>query len=188
MTDYVEGFPVLPPGHPDLHTWNLPDKDGRVIRRITLRNGSVGLVLVWIALRFHELIERLDINPGVIDEGGHSYRRITGGSGWSKHATGAAEDLNWQRHPYGTRATATFTDAQIKLIRRDLRRCLGVVEWGGNWPSHPGSTASPDPMHWQIHSSKRMSAVERLAKILIRTPRGRRILKANPGQREVIYS
>ncbi|NGZ99382.1 M15 family metallopeptidase [Nocardioides sp. W3-2-3] len=128
-------------------------------RTITRRNGSVGLVLAHNAQRFNDLVERLDQpkeRDGAPDDGNYNHRRITGGSGWSKHATGAADDLNWSRHPYNTPASRTFTKAQIRQIHltlqmyRDPRTGILVVEWGGDWPSHPGSTAKPDPMHFQI--------------------------------------
>ena len=183
------GWPVLEPGSPDLHTWVIPGTH----RRITLRNGSVGFVLAYWALWWNDKVERLDI-PGQdepVDEGGHNYRPLTGGGGWSEHAAGAAEDLNWRRHPYNVPARRTFTKAQVALIRKRLRRlnalALGkCVEWGGDWPSWSGSTAKPDPMHTQVVGG--MKRAERLARLLTLTPRGRRVLAANPGQRRVIFS
>lgn len=193
MTSYVEGFPVLEPGSAKLHRWVQPGTN----RTITRRNGSVGLVLAHNAQRFNDLVERLDQpkeRDGAPDDGAYNHRQITGGSGWSKHATGAADDLNWSRHPYNTKASATFTRAQIRQIERtlamyrDLRTGLLVVEWGGHWPSRPGSSAKPDPMHFQISSAVRMEHVERVARRLVNTPRGKLILKANPGQRLVVLS
>jgi hypothetical protein len=193
MTAYVEGFPVLAPGNPLLHTWVIPGTN----RRLTLRNGSCGFVQAHNALRFHDKVERLDQpaeRHGAIDDGGHNYRPITGGNGWSKHATGLAADLNWSRHPYNTKAGWSFTPAQIRQIHRNLLLYrdeptgLLAIEWGGDWPSHPGSKAKPDPMHFQISSAVRMAHVERVARRLINSPRGRRILAANPGQLEVILS
>lgn len=185
----VNGWPVLAPGSSYLHTWVLPGTG----RRITMRHGSAGLVLAHLALRFNDLIERLDL-PGTdpVDEGGHSYRQITGGTSWSQHATGTAVDLNWTRHPYGVPAAHTFTARQCA----DLRRWLGsayridkvrVLEWGGDWPSHPGSTAHPDAMHFQLRRVG-MHTTEQLARRLMRTDRGERLLEANPGQRKVVMS
>lgn len=194
MTDFVEGFPVLAPGSKNLHTWDLGEAANR---KLTHRNGSVGLVLAHNALRFNDLVEPLDQpaeRNGGIDDGGYSYRRITGGSGWSKHATGCADDLNWRKHPYGTKATANFTREQIAAIEktlnlyRDPKTGLHVVEWGGHWPSHPGSSASPDPMHFQISSQVRMEHVERVARKLMDHGRGKRLLALNPGQAAVILS
>lgn len=193
MTDHVEGFPVLEPGSPLLHRWVQPGT-GRTILR---RNGSVGLVLAHNAQRFHAKVERLD-QPrerwGAIDDGAYNHRRITGGHGWSKHATGCADDLNWSLHPYNTRPAETFTAHQIRQIRKSLELYrdpvtgLYVVEWGGDWPSHPASKAKPDPMHFQISSKVRMEHVERVARELMETKRGAAILKANPGQRKVVLS
>jgi hypothetical protein len=189
MTDTVNGWPVLAPGSSYLHQWVLPGTR----RRIVMRHGSCGLVLAHLALRFNDRIERLD-NPGAdpVDEGGHSYRPITGGSSWSQHATGTAMDLNWRRHPYGVPTAHTFTVRQRREIRRWLATFyavgeLAVVEWGGDWPSHPASSAKPDAMHFQLRRVS-MSTVERLARRLMDTARGERILKANPGQRRVVLS
>jgi hypothetical protein len=193
MIDHVEGFPVLEPGSPLLHRWVQPGT-GRTLLR---RNGSVGLVLAHNAQRFHDKVERLDQpaeRHGAIDDGAYNHRPITGGRGWSKHATGCADDLNWSRHPYNTRPEKTFTAKQIRAIRKTLELYrdpvtgLLVVEWGGNWPSRPGSTAKPDPMHFQISSQVRMEHVERVARELMDTKRGKAILQANPGQRKVVLS
>lgn len=182
------GWAVLEPGSPRLHTWVIPGAN----RRITLLHGAVGLILVHVLLWFNDVIERLD-GPGSdpVDEGGYNHRLMTGRDDvWSEHAGGDAADANWNRHPYNTPASHSFTARQIRLIHRRLRWlntiALGkVVEWGGDWPSHPGSTAKPDPMHWQVNRSK---TVVHLARVLSRTPRGRKILAANPGQRAVIFS
>ncbi len=189
MGDTVAGWPVLEPGSKYLHTWVLPGTG----RRITMRQGSCGLVLAHLALRFNDLVERLDLPGGdAVDEGGHSYRQITGGSSWSQHATGTAVDLNWQRHPYGVPAAHTFTLKQRNTIHQWLAHSYTVahtrvVEWGGDWPSHPGSTAHPDAMHFQLRDVG-MATVERLARDLMQTHRGERLLEANPGQRRVVLS
>lgn len=190
MTEQLtpNGWPVLEPGSPLLHRWVIPGAN----RSITMRGGSVGFILAHMALFWNEAIERLD-PPGnePVDEAGYAYRDQRGSTQWSEHAAGAAEDLNWNKHPQGVPIAQTFTPKQIKAIRtriRWLNRLAGktVVEWGGEWPSHPGSTAKTDGMHLQVVGG--MKAAERLAKILAKTPRGRRILAANPGQRAVIYS
>lgn len=182
------GWPVLEPGSPLLHRWVIPGAN----RTIVARQGSVGFILTHMALFWNGEIERLD-GPGnePVDEAGYAYRPIRGTTDtWSEHV-GYAEDLNWNRHPQGVPIAATFTPKQIKTIRariKWLNRVAGatVVEWGGEWPSHPGSTAKTDGMHVQVAGG--MRAAERLAKFLAKTPRGRRILAANPGQRAVIYS
>lgn len=191
----VEGFSVVLERGPALHPWLIPGAD----RTLTLRSGSVGLVLAVLALRFDELVERLDEpgerSHGGVDDGGWNPRPITGGSGWSKHATGAAMDLNWRQHPYNTKAAKTFTRRQLAEIERTLKAFrdpqtkLLVVEWGGHWPSHPGSKAKPDPMHFQISSRVRLEHVERVARKLLRdSPRAKRVITANPSQKRVVLS
>lgn len=192
---YVEGLPVLDPSSRHLHGWALLDAP----RTIILRDGSTGCVLAFLADWFDTQVERLDQpgeHPTGIDDGGYSHRLITGGSGWSKHATGGAMDLNWRKHPYNVPVTATFTAAQIKDIRRKIDLDFQVddkslIEWGGNWPSHPGSRAKTDAMHFQISSafsSAPISACEVMARKLMRRKRGKALLEANPGQRAVILS
>jgi hypothetical protein len=189
-TPTVNGWPVLEPGSDRLHTWTIPGTQ----RRITMRDGSAGFLLAHVALRFNDRVERLALpgesNAGP-DDGGYSHRPITGGSSWSQHATGTAMDLNWRRHPYGVPTRHTFTADQINTIHRWLResyvtRAGRVIEWGGDWPSHPGSTAKPDAMHFQLSAG--LDAAEHLARRLMETARGRKILDANPGQKRVILS
>lgn len=181
------GWPVQNAGSKALHTWTIPGAN----RRITLLAGPVGLILVHIALFLNDVVERLDAPwADPVDEGGHNKRLLTGStSTWSEHAAGAAEDLNWNRHPYGSATLATFTAKQAKAIRRRkrwLNRLAGadVVVWGGDWPSHPGSKAKTDSMHWELRRDLR--AIRRLARFLAKTPRGKRILNANPSQRAKI--
>lgn len=185
----AQGFPVLEPGSDMLHTWVIPGAH----RKLTVLRGSVGFLIVFFASFWNDIIERLDA-PGddPVDEGGYVHRLLTGSTTvWSLHATGRAADLNWRKHPYNTYPRETFTKLQRQKIRRKIRRwntlmLTTVIEWGGNWPSHPASTAKPDPMHIQIVCS--VKRAERLARLLMRTPRGKRVLKANPGQKAVILS
>lgn len=186
VTATVNGWPVLAPDSSRLHRWVIPGTR----RQLTMRHGSAGFVLAHLALRFNDRVERLAL-PGEAtpDDGAYAYRRITGGTSWSQHATGTAMDLNWRRHPYGVPAAETFTRAQRQLIRHWLRRVYvaggdPVVEWGGDWPSHPASTARPDAMHFEL--AQPLEATERLARRLMDTERGRLVLAANPTQRKVI--
>jgi len=194
MPAYVEGLPVLEEGSRHLHPWVLVNAP----RTITLRDGAVGFILAFWADWFDENVERLDQpgeHPTGIDDGGYSHRAITGGSGWSKHATAGAEDLNWRKHVYNTFPIESFTTKQIAIIHAKLRDTwvggVPVIEWGGDWPSHPGSTAKPDPMHFQISShvaADPITACEVLAKRWMRRKRGAALLEVNPGQRAVILS
>src|SRR4051812_28143633 len=93
------GYPVIETNRttgslPRLRKWIIPGTD----RHVFLRDGSVGFVLVHLALWFHNTIERLD--RGVWDEWGWAVRPVRGQTtGYSNHAAGAAEDLNATLHP-----------------------------------------------------------------------------------------
>jgi hypothetical protein len=54
------------------------------------------------------------------------------------------------------------------------------IRWGGDYEGRK------DEMHFEINRS--LSICEKLARQLTRTPRGKKILEANPGQREIIFS
>jgi hypothetical protein len=142
-------------------------------RHLVLNPDHAGFVLAHTALWYHERVERLDL--GQWDEWGYALRPIVGGtSGYSNHASGTAMDLNAVQHPLGVAASRTFTTAQLTRIRRRLR-FLRVLRWGGDYRTRP------DAMHWEINASP--DAVRRRAAVLRLTPRGRRVLKANPGYR-----
>jgi hypothetical protein len=141
----------------------------------------MGFILIHCALWFHETIERLDISGQVWDEWGWAVRPVRGQtSGYSNHAGGVAEDLNATRHPRGVSASSTMTDKQIRAIELRMVFYRGVVIWGGKW-------STPDGMHFEIAPGE-LSRFETLAKVLMMTPRGKRILTANPGAKEVILS
>ncbi len=175
-TKSQNGYLAVPYGSTLIHRWVEPDS-GVVI---PLRNGSTGFLLIFFASWFHKKVER--INEGIHDDWGHAPRPIRGSTTTaSNHASGTAEDLNATQHPLGVPTSRTFTTLQQRRIRRKLRvTFLGIIGWGGDY------TKRPDAMHFEI--VKPMAACERLAKLLMRTPRGKRILAANPGQRAVILS
>lgn len=183
MSTTVNGWPVLDSDTtgplPRLRKWIVPDID----RHFLLRDGSCGFVLMFVIVWFHEKIERLDL--GVWDDWGHAVRPVRGQtSGYSNHAGGVAADVNATRHPLGVPAVDTFTSAQIRWIRLRVRLYRGVVIWGGDW-------SRPDGMHFELagpSTGVNLPQVERLARLLMATPRGRRILAANPGAANVIKS
>lgn len=176
MANSQNGHPLLKPDSDLLHKWILPGVPGR---HFLLRNGSLGFLLVFFSTFFHKKVERLDL--GVWDEWGYADRPIRGSETPSNHGSGTAVDLNATKHPLGVPTGKTFTAAQQRKIRRKLRYTfLGLIRWGGDYKNRP------DSMHFEIVGS--MAACERLARVLMKTPRGRRILKANPGQRAVIKS
>lgn len=179
MTSSQNGYPAIPVATydgplPRLRRWAIPGTD----RHLILRDGSAGFVLVVFALWFHEKIERLDL--GVWDEWGWAYRDVRGATVLSNHASATAADLNATRHPLGVPTAQTFTPGQMKKIRRKLRWWGGVLRWGGDYANRP------DAMHFEL--DKPLAAAERLARRLMLTRLGRRVLEANPGARQVIKS
>lgn len=169
------GWPVLPDDSSYLHRWVIPARNGSVT--ITLRNGSAGFLLAHYLLWFSETIEPL--KGKVADDWGHAVRPIRGqDTGYSNHASGCAADANATRHPLG--AVGTFSAKDVKKIRARLSWMRGVIRWGGDYEHRK------DPMHWEVVQG--LSVCERLARRLTLTPRGLRILRANPGQRKVIFS
>lgn len=171
------GWDVLDPGSDYLHTWVIPGAN----RRITLKRGRPGYLLVVLATWFDRNVERLD-GPGKdpVDEGGHNKRENRNSPGqYSEHSSGAAEDLNWGKHPNGVPAHKTFTAAQIKKIRKKIahwnRVALGpVVRWGGDYKR------TPDAMHFELYHN--VKAIRRLTSLVKRTRIGKEVLKANPSQ------
>lgn len=176
----VNGWPVLGPDtdgpFPRLRRFAIPGTG----RALTLRDGAVGFLIALFALWWDERIERLDTAGDVWDEWGHAVRPVRGqSSGYSNHAGGAAADLNATRHPMGVAVSRTFTPAQIRRIRRRLLLFRGCLVWGGVW-------SRPDGMH--VEAARTLAACERVARVLMHTPRGRRVLAANPGLRKAILS
>lgn len=112
-----------------------------------LDDDDVFTVLQYVATQMHERVEpivRADWHQA--DDWGFSYRESTGSDDLSCHASGTAIDYNATRHPYGVRASANFSPAQIAEIHRILDE-VGVVVWGGDWNT-------PDAMHFEIHGTR----------------------------------
>lgn len=174
------GWPVLTATTtgplPRLRKWWIPGTD----RHIFLRDGSTGFLLVHLALWFHERVEPID--EGIFDEWGWADRPVRGSTTTSEHAGGVAEDLNATKHPMGVPIANTFTRLQITRIRWRLRYVYrGVLEWGGDWNR-------PDGMHFNLAPGKNLADAEKVARRLMGTKRGRRILDENHGARAVILS
>lgn len=166
-----------------LHRWDLElDRDGDAERALTVRRGSAGFLLCHLALWFDNHVERLD--EGVWDEWGHAIRPVRGQtSGYSNHAAGTAIDLNATRHPFHVATSATFTPKQVAAIRARLGLYSGTIDWGGDW--RPGNQ---DGMHFEIAPGTTMGKCETVARRLLDTARGRRLLSLNKDQRAVILS
>jgi hypothetical protein len=109
--------------------------------KVAVRAGDVSVVLLWVANRFHEQVERLEW-PG---NWGYAERPIRGSATvLSNHASGTAIDLNAPRHPLGVRGT--FAPSQVAAIHRILALCGGVVRWGGDY------SGRVDEMHFEINA------------------------------------
>ncbi len=72
---------------------------------------------------------------------------------------------------------AAWRKAKIRMRLKMYRNC---IRWGGDYRGRK------DEMHFEINRS--LEACEFLAKRLMKTKRGKRILAANPGQKAVILS
>lgn len=163
------GYPVIESSS-DCALWRIPVGRGETARHVYLRHGYVGYVLACFITWFHRRIEK--VNVGTWDEWGWAYRPVRGSTtGFSNHASGTAVDINATKHPLGRRGT--FTEKQIKKIRRKLRFTFrGVIRWGGDYQNRP------DEMHFE--ADKGVRDFVRVARILRLTPVGRAVLKSNP--------
>src|ERR1044072_531240 len=111
-------------------------------RKVTVRNGPAGDLLLWVAGQFDKQVE--DIDAGQLDDWGYAERPIIGGTELSNHASGTAIDLNATRHPLGTQPSANFSRKQIDAIHWIIGRTQGCVRWGGDY------TGRKDGMHFEI--------------------------------------
>lgn len=166
---------------PRLRKWIVPTPGTPGDRHLYLRDGSAGFLLIHLALWFHEKVERLDL--GVWDEWGYAPRPIRDGSAPSNHGSATAADLNATRHPFHVPTLRTFTPRQVKLIRGRLRLYRGLLDWGGAWRPE-----NQDAMHFELAPGSTLPEVERRARQLIDSPRGKRVLAANPGALAIIKS
>lgn len=128
-------------------------------RKIRLRNGPAGDLLLWVLSQFDRRVE--DLDGGELDDWGYAERPIRGSATvLSNHASGTAADANATRHPQGTPPSANFTPAQIAVIRAIVAATEGCVRWGGDYTA----PAPKDGMHFEIIASEsRCAAV--LAKL-----------------------
>jgi len=118
--------------------------------KISLRKGDVSVVLLHFARWYDQNIEPLTKT----DTGGYNPKNIEGTNVLSNHASGTAADLRWNKHPMGKKGT--FTAAQAKKIRAQLKFYEGVIRWGGDY------SGRIDEMHYEIN--KNASEVARIAK------------------------
>lgn len=177
MSRTFNGWPVLSSSTtgqlPRLRKWTVPTPGNEATRHLFLRDGSAGFLLCHLALWFHESVERLDL--GVWDDWGWADRPP------SNHASGTAMDLNATRHPMHVPTARTFTPAQVRAIRHRLKLYRGLIDWGGDWRPE-----NADAMHFELAPGTRLARVESCARQLVDSPRGERVLAANPGALAII--
>lgn len=175
MATSQNGWPALAADSPLLHTWTIPGSSGTT--KLRLRGGSAGFLLCHLALWFDSKVE--DLVEPQLDDWGYAYRPVRGyETTLSNHSSGTAEDLNATDHPLGVEHS--FTPAEERLIGKRLALYDGCIRWGGLYRGRK------DEMHFEI--DRGLPTCERVARELMDTPRGIRLLEANPGQRAVILS
>lgn len=174
MSSSQNGWPALSTSSSKLHTWEIPG-----VGRLRLRNGSAGFLLAHLALWFDGKIEDVD-NPKLLDDWGYAYRPVRGYSETlSNHSSGTAMDLNATQHVLGKENTFSKQE-EDQILRRVNNFYSNCIRWGGEYRGRK------DEMHFEI--DKPLDPVEKKARALLDSPRGKAILKANPGQRAVILS
>lgn len=174
MATSQNGWPVLSSGSAKLHTWVIPANNGAI--RVTLRNGSAGFLLAHFLLWWAETIEPLA--GRIVDDWGYALRPVRGQTtGYSNHASGTAADANAVQHPLGTHTLTTVERGKIWLR---LKIYSGVLRSGAFY------SGRVDEMHTELNAD--LWSAERVARRLLGSPRGKRVLAANPGQRAVIES
>lgn len=167
-------WPVLAAESRLLHVWVIPSRTGTF--RLRLRGGSAGFLLAHFALWYADSIEK--VAGGITDDWGWApLRMVRGSNTWtSNHCSGTAIDLNAVSHPLNTRTLAAWQKAKIRARLLIYSGCLR-----GGLDYH-----RPDEMHTELN--KALPSCERVARRLIPSDRGVRLLKANPGQKAVILS
>lgn len=178
MAESQNGWPGLAADSSKLFTWTIPSRgtDGPP-RRLRLRNGSAGYLLICLALWFDDKIE--DVEKGILNDWGYAYRPVRGYETLSNHASGTAIDLNSNEHWLGEENTFTFE--QERMIRKRVNDYFdGAIRWGGEYQGRK------DEMHFEIDAG--LSYVEKVARRIMDTKRGKMVLEANPGQKAVILS
>lgn len=176
MTTSQNGWPALEPGSKLLRTFTIPAKNGTV--RLTLRDGSAGFLLCHFLLWWSEALEDLTgAHPA--DDWGYANRLIRGSTSTiSNHGSGTAADANATEHPLGVKGT--LTPRERERVSARLKLYDGCLRHGAFY------SGRVDEMHVEINAS--LHECEKVARELMTSPRGKRILEANPGLRKVILS
>lgn len=178
MANSVNGYPVIESdtyGGPQLRRFNIPDKTGKIVAVLPMRDGSAGFLLAHLAAWFNDEIEPLA--GKVLDDWGYAYRPIAGTDSYSNHASGTACDLNALQHGRGRH---TFSAREFKAIAKRVTSVYdGCIECGSVW-------SNPDDMHFEL--SKTFTAVQNRARALLTSPRGKLVTEVNPGLSQFVLS
>lgn len=172
MLTSQNGWPVIETADDArLHLWLIPASSGTI--HIRLHRGAPGFLIAHFIMWFAEMIQAVlgRIND---DYGWCPLRNVRGSeTDISNHCSGTAVDLNALQHPLGERGT--FARWQYVKIRARLVLYAGCIRSGIDYQNRA------DEMHHEIN--KPPAVVRHTARVLALTPRGRKILAANPGQR-----
>ena len=151
------GWPVIKSqSDPKLTVIRIP---GTGVPGIPLRvQKDVAPLLAYVASRVHEEVTdlRLGNKPGYQDEGGYNYRKISGSSYYSNHASGTAIDLNWSRFPMFRRRMTRKQRLACEAIAEELS---AVITWGGNFRA-----SRVDEMHWEIKEGVSLAKIKSFIK------------------------
>lgn len=178
MATSQNGWPALDNGSARLRSIVIPARNGH--RTLRTRGGSAGFLLAYLALWFSEKLEDITAQ-GLLDDWGFAFRPVRDSSDLSNHASGTAIDLNATWHPLGAVWSGVFRKRTARdALHARLKYMHNVIRWGGDYRFRK------DEMHFEIVQN--ISVCEREAKRLMKTPRGIRILRANPGLRREILS
>lgn len=163
-------WPVLEADSELLYTWLIPGAHGDF--NLKLHRGPAGFLLCHYAL-WHDF--SLEPVAGGVNDFGYNKRVIAGSRIFSNHASATAADINSNEHPSGTH---TFDSAQVAAIHNWLPLYDDVIRWGGDF------NTTVDQMHFEINATPQKT--KRVAGELWETPRGLRLLNANPTQKKFV--
>lgn len=106
--------------------------------------GPVGVVMNFLADFLDREVEPMDLTQQ-LDDWAFEPKTVTGGSGWSCHASATAFDYNALNHPQG--ASNTWTSVQLSKVDAFLANVLeGCVRWGEHY-TYP---TKRDGMHYEV--------------------------------------
>lgn len=156
MPSSLNGWPVLPPGSPELATRRIPGTD----RRITMR-GTVLPLFLALAHDYDDWVRSIDSGARV-DEGGYAYRAARNADDFSNHASGTALDLNWSEEgalnsAWGRRF---FAEPEHAAAVAHILKVYRVVFWGGAW------NKLKDYMHWEVEPGTKLADVRAVIRLL----------------------